>query len=267
MSGDSDESKVTVVLPVKNVAGIIRECLESLRWADEVILADGQSTDATHEIAAQFPNTRIVQHPSKDIRVIVQDTEKLAAHPWIFWFCADEVCTPELGREIKERVAIAPSDVTHFLIPSKAKLFGADFGEGHTFPRLWRKGTAKFALRRMHEMPDFEGRAEILKEFYWHVDNPNIRTILPKFLRYEYVDAQAASDAECEKVSRSFFFQLLRFNYYAVAHYWPKRKLGIPAALHGLSMGMGQLIRHLLMIEEARIRRGETIRDTHGWGI
>jgi glycosyltransferase involved in cell wall biosynthesis len=267
VSSDSKGSQVSVVLPIKNVAGILQECLESLRWADEVILADGQSTDGTHEIAARFPNAKLVQHPSKDIRVIVQDTEKLAAHPWIFWFCADEVCTPELGREIKERVAVAPPDVSHFLIPSRLKQFGIDFGEGQTFPRLWRKGTATFPLQRIHEMPSFVGRAEALVGHYWHVDNPNIRTIVPKFLRYEYIDAQHASDAECGRVKQSFFYQLARFNYYAIAHYWPKRKLGVAAGLHGLTMGMGQLIRHLMLIDELRIRKGETIRDSHGWGI
>jgi glycosyltransferase involved in cell wall biosynthesis len=261
----TENGKITVVLPVKNVAGIIEVCLESLRWADEVLLADGQSTDGTHEIAARFPNARIIQHPSKDIRVVVGDAEREASHDWIFWFCADEVCTPELAAEIKERVKTAPPDVTHFLVPSKSKQFGVDFGDGMNFPRVWRKGSAKFPLQNMHEMPDFVGRSETLSGFYWHVDNPNIRTILPKFLRYEYVDARHASDAECNRVPRSFLYQLARFNYFAVVHYWPHRKLGIAATLHGLTMGMGQLMRHLMMIEEVRIRNGETIRDTHGW--
>jgi glycosyltransferase involved in cell wall biosynthesis len=258
--------KLTVILPVKNVAGIIEDCLQSLSWADEVILADGQSTDGTHDIAARFSNARIVQHPSKDIRVVVGDTEREASYSWIFWFCADEVCTPELGAEIKRRTAEAPADVTHFMVPSKIKMFGVNFGEGMTFPRLWRKGSAKFPLKQMHEMPDFVGRSESLSGYYWHVDNPNIRTIMPKFLRYEYVDAQHASDDECRRVPQSFFRQLARFNYYAIRTYWPHRKLGVAAALHGLTIGMGQLIRHLMLIDEARIRAGETIRDTHGWG-
>jgi glycosyltransferase involved in cell wall biosynthesis len=262
-----EEAKLTVVLPVKNVAAIIDECLESLRWADEVLIADGQSTDGTHEIVSRFSNTRLIQHPSKDIRIIVQDTEALATHSWILWFCADEICTSELAAEIKQRIVTAPVDLSHFMIPSKIKMFGMDFGAGQTFPRLWRKGAATFPLKRMHEMPDFVGRSETLEGYYWHVDNPNIRTIMPKFLRYEYVDAVHASDAECDRINASFFYQLMRFNYYAITHYWPKRDLKVGATLHGLTMGMGQLIRHLMLIDERRIRKGETIRDTHGWGI
>jgi glycosyltransferase involved in cell wall biosynthesis len=265
--GDQSHAKVSVILPVKNVADIILPCLESLRWADEVLLADGQSVDGTLEIAARFSNTRVVQHPSSDIRVIVQETEPLASHPWIFWFCADEVCTPELGDEIRRRVAAAAPDVTFFMIPSKYSLFGTDFGDGQTFPRLWRKGSATFPLKRMHEMPDFVGRSESLTHVYWHINNPNIRTILPKYLRYEYVDAQKASDEECAQINPSFFYQLLRFNYYAVKAYWPIRNRGLAATLVALTSGIGQSIRHMLMIEETRIRRGEIGRNTHGWGL
>jgi (heptosyl)LPS beta-1,4-glucosyltransferase len=259
-------AKISVVLPVKNVEGIITACLESLRWADEVLLVDGQSKDRTLEIAATFPNTRAIQHPSSDIRVIVQESEPLAAHPWIFWFCADEVCTPELAAEIRDRIQRASAEVTHFMIPSRTRQFGTDWGEGETFPRLWRKGVARFPLKRMHEMPDFTGRAEALAGYYWHVNNPNIRTLLPKFLRYEYVDARSATDAACEQVNPSFFYQLGRFNYYAIRHYWSNRHRGVAATLNALSLGMGQLIRHLMLIDELRIRRGETTRDTHGWG-
>jgi glycosyltransferase involved in cell wall biosynthesis len=266
MGGPSSEAgKVSVVLPVKNVAAIIRPCLDSLRWADEVLLVDGQSTDETLKIAAEFPNARAIQHPSKDIRVIVQESQSLAAHPWIFWFCADEVCTPELGAEIKSRVAEAPPDVHYFMVPSRTKQFGVDCGAGETFPRLWRKGTAKFALRRMHEMPDFDGKAEDLLHFYWHVNNPNIRTIIPKFLRYEYIDAQKATDADCARINTSFYYQLARFNYYAFRVFWPHRKKGAAATLLAMTYGIGQSIRHLMLIDELRIRKGETIRDTHGW--
>jgi glycosyltransferase involved in cell wall biosynthesis len=259
-------SGVTVVLPVKNVSAIITACLESLRWAEEVLLVDGQSTDGTLDIAAGFPNVRVVQHPSKDIRVIVQESQGLARHPWIFWFCADEVCTPELGEEIRARTRTAPPEVTHFTVPSHSRLFGTDFGGGERFPRLWRQGSARFPLKRMHEMPDFVGRSEALTNIYWHIDNPNIRTILPKYLRYEYTDARAASDAECARINPSMFYQLARFNYFVLRTYWPHRKRGVAAMLCAMSEGMGQLIRHLLLVEEARIRRGETIRDTHGWG-
>jgi len=256
---------ISVILPVKNVAGILRRCLDAVRFADEILLVDGNSTDGTLEIAAQYPNVRILQHASNDIRLLVAETEPLARNPWIYWLAADEVVTPELAQELSQRCGDAPSDIGAFLVPCIDILFGVEWGPGASWPRVWRNGAAKFAFKRWHEMPVIAGRVETLRHPYWHISNPNIRTLVPKFLRYEYVDAQNASDDDCLKVNDSFWYQLLRYNYYAVVHYWGKRKLGFPATANALTCAFGQLLRHLLMVEELRIRRGLTTRDTQGW--
>jgi len=257
---------ITVLLPVKNVESVIEKCLSGVSWADEVLLIDGASTDRTLELARHFPNVTVVQHLSKDIRVLVSENEPFARNDWIFWLCADEIVTPELGREILERCASAPPDVGGFLVPSRDYLFGVEWPTGDPWPRIWRKGHARFEFKRMHEMPVLEGKIASLTHFYWHVNNPNIRTLIPKLLRYEYLDAQNASDEDCAAVHTSFWYQLGRFCYYAVRVYWPNRRLGFPATAYALSLAFGQLLRHLLLTEELRIRRGLTQRDTHGWG-
>ena len=257
---------ISVILPVKNVENIIHECLTGVTWADEVLLVDGASTDKTLEIAQGFPNVKVIQHPSKDIRVLVAESEPLAKHEWIFWLCADEIVPPELGREIVERCAAAPADVGGFWVPSRDILFGAKWTTGAPWPRVWRKGRAKFEFLRIHEMPKIEGKILSMQNFYWHVNNPNLRTIIPKLLRYEYIDAQAASDKTCARVNTSFWYQLTRFCYHAIKTYWPNRRLGYPAMAFAMSLAFGQLLRHLLLIEELRIRQGFTKRDTHGWG-
>jgi glycosyltransferase involved in cell wall biosynthesis len=262
---EEEKYMLSILLPVKNVAGILQRCLDSTRWADEVLLIDGNSSDSTCQIASSYSNVRIIQHPSKDIRVIVSESEPLARNPWIFWLCADEVVTPKLAAEIPSACTNAPGDVAAFLIPSVDNLFGVDWGPGGSWPRLWRKGTAKFRFERIHEMPEFSGKIEKLESPFLHINNPNIRTLLPKHLRYEYIDAQSATDEQCAKVKSSFWYQLLRFNYYAIRIFLPQRKLGYPAAGYAFGTATGQLLRHLLLIEELRIRKGLTQRDTHGW--
>lgn len=257
---------ITVILPVKNVEKIIGDCLASVAWADEVLLVDGASTDRTLEIASTFPNVRVIQHPAKDIRVLVSDTEPLAKNPWIFWLCADEVVSPELGQEIPERCSTAPQKVGGFWVPTRDILFGVAFGQGAPWPRIWRKGQAKFEFKRMHEMPVIQGEVPMLTHYYWHINNPNIRTLIPKLLYAEYGDAQNAPDEQCARINTFFWYQLGRFCYFAIRFYWPKRHLGFPATECALGLAFGQLLRHILLIEELRIRRGLTKRDTHGWG-
>ena len=256
---------ITVILPVKNVEAIIGDCLDGVRWANEVLLVDGNSTDKTLEIANAYPNVRVVQHPSKDVRVLVSEAEQHARNSWIFWLCADEVVTLELGNEILERCIAAPNEVGGFWVPTKDVLFGTEWGNGAPWPRIWRKGRARFEFKRMHEMPVIQGEIPKLIHHFWHVNNPNIRTLIPKLLRYEYVDAQNASSEACSRVNGSFWFQLARFSYYAVRIYWPKRRLGYPAVGYAFGLAFGQLLRHLLLIEELRIRKGLSKRDTHGW--
>jgi hypothetical protein len=256
---------ITVILPVKNVESIIAECLAGVTWADEVLLVDGASTDRTREIASAFPNVRILQHPAKDIRVVVSESEPFARNPWIFWLCADEIVTPELGKEILERCATAPTEVGGFWVPTRDILFGVEWPTGAPWPRIWRKGNAKFEFKRMHEMPVIQGKMPSLTHFYWHLAHPNIRTMIPKLLRYEYVDAQSATDEACARVNSSFWYQLTRFCYLAVRGYWPHRRLGFPATELAFGYAFGQLLRHLLLVEELRIRKGLMKRDTHGW--
>jgi len=257
---------ITVLLPVKNVESIIGECLSAVQWADEVLLADGASTDRTLEIAASFPNVRVIQHPSKDIRLVVSETEPLARNDWIFWLCADEIVTPELGREVQDRCATAGPEIAGFWVPSRDIQFGVKWDTGEPWARVWRKGRSRFEFKEMHEMPVIQGELGRLTHFYWHVNNPNIRTLVPKFLRYQYVDAQAASDEQCARVNPSFWYQLMRFCYFAVRIYWPQRRMGFPAVALAMCHAFGHSLRHLLLIEELRIRRGLTKRDTHGWG-
>ena len=165
-----------------------------------------------------------------------------------------------------EHCATAPPEVGGFLVPTRDVLFGTEFGQGAAWPRVWRKGCAKFEFKRMHEMPVIQGETPLLSRFYWHVNNPNIRTVIPKHLRYEYVDAQKASDETCSRINGSFWVQLGRFCYYAIRNYWPNRRLGFPAVANAFGAAIGQLLRHLLLVEELRIRKGLTQRDTHGWG-
>jgi glycosyltransferase involved in cell wall biosynthesis len=256
---------ITALLPVKNAAGIIRETLDNLRWCPEVILIDGNSTDGTLEIAAEFPNTRVVQHPERDIRICTIETEPSALHPWIFWIQADEVCTPELGAELLEASKNAPPEVEAMKVPSRDWQFGAEFGTGNTELRVWRKGKGIWPFQSIHDMPSVKGEVIVLKNFYWHKNNFVFQAFLQKAIRYNEMDAANTSDEKCAKVNRSFWYQLLRFNYFSVRAYLYRRKFGFPATCWALGVGVYHLTRHILLAQELRIRRGETKRDTHGW--
>ena len=97
-------SKVSVLILAKNEEKNIGECIESCSFADEVIVIDDGSTDKTQEIAKAL-GARVIQH-SMNGDWGGQQTFAIhqAKNPWIFFIDADERCTPELCKEIKEKV-------------------------------------------------------------------------------------------------------------------------------------------------------------------
>src|SRR5829696_754581 len=93
----SGRQTLSVVIPTLNVEAIIARCLESLRWADEVVVVDMFSTDRTQAICESFPNVRFLQRRDY-IFANVNFGMKQAAGDWVMRLDSDEVLTQELGR-------------------------------------------------------------------------------------------------------------------------------------------------------------------------
>lgn len=99
---------VSVVILAKNEERFIRRCIDSASWADEIIVLDSGSEDATREIAAASGATVHEQEwlgwPLQRNRAI-----DLASHDWVLYLESDEIVTPELATSIR-RVTSSPID-------------------------------------------------------------------------------------------------------------------------------------------------------------
>lgn len=98
--------KITAALIVKNQERHIRECLESIKWADEIIILDGFSTDGTVEICRDYTD-KIFQKEFESFNVERVFLISKASNKWIFFVDSDMVILPELADEIK-KVMINP---------------------------------------------------------------------------------------------------------------------------------------------------------------
>src|SRR5947207_15934246 len=103
---------VTAYTLTFNEARQIRAVLESLKWADEVILVDSFSTDGTVEIAREF-NARILNEKFCGFGKLRNLALDAAKHDWIFSLDADERCTPELAAEIRRELGATEFDAYH----------------------------------------------------------------------------------------------------------------------------------------------------------
>lgn len=103
---------ISILIPAKNERANIRACLESCRFAAEVVVVDSQSTDGTREIALEL-GARVVDF-TWDGRFPKKKNWALAnvpwRHDWVFILDADERITPELAEELNRVVAAPDAD-------------------------------------------------------------------------------------------------------------------------------------------------------------
>src|SRR5471032_1901494 len=96
---------ISILIPAKNERANLRACLESARFAAEVVVVDSGSTDGTREIAAEFGAT--VVDFQWDGRLPKKKNWALAnfpwRHEWVFILDADERITPALAARSEER--------------------------------------------------------------------------------------------------------------------------------------------------------------------
>ncbi|MCC6579124.1 MAG: glycosyltransferase family 2 protein [Phycisphaeraceae bacterium] len=90
---------LTVIICCANVADTLEAACTSVAWADELIVVDSGSTDATSQIAQRYAHRYVVE-PWRGHSGQKRFAAELAKHDWIFFLDGDEECSPELGREL-----------------------------------------------------------------------------------------------------------------------------------------------------------------------
>ncbi len=151
--------RLSVCIITRNEEDRLRACLESVRWADEMVVVDSGSEDRTREIAAEFTD-RVIQ---RDWPGHVQQKSfavESATGDWILALDADERCMPELADEIRALVAAGERTPVAFRIPRRLFYMGLWLRHGGWSPeykvRLFRKGQAAWGGRNPHDhvIPD-----------------------------------------------------------------------------------------------------------------
>ncbi len=99
--------KLTAVITTYNEQDMLQDCLESVRWADELFVVDSFSTDRTLEIARTY-NARIIQHQYEYPAAQKNWAIPQASHEWILLLDADERVTEDLRQEIQALLQSPP---------------------------------------------------------------------------------------------------------------------------------------------------------------
>ncbi|MBI5266596.1 MAG: glycosyltransferase family 2 protein [candidate division Zixibacteria bacterium] len=187
-------TRLSVVIITHNEETNLARCLESVRFADEIIMADSHSTDRTVEIASQFgARTFTIEWsgfgPAKQFAV------DQATGEWILSIDADEALSAELAEEIKGIIAGAPS-CDGFDMPRLTNFLGRWIRHCGWYPdrvaRLFRKGRGRFTDATVHESLVVDGPVGHCRRDLLHYSYPTLEIYFEKFNRYTTMGAEQA---------------------------------------------------------------------------
>ncbi len=179
-------SKLSAIVITYNEENNIKDCLETLKWADEIIVVDSNSTDKTVEIAKQYTKN-VLNTDNNSYSYKRNIAIEAAKSDWILWIDADERVTDSLREEIKNIINKPEFDAykisrKSFFINKFIKHCGwtPDFGL-----RLFRKSTGiRFNDLRVHENVVFEGKTGKLKSPILHYTDLTFEHYINKMNTY-----------------------------------------------------------------------------------
>ena len=184
--------KVTAYTLTLDEARQIRAVLESVKWADEIIVVDSFSRDGTVEIAREF-NARVLSEKFNGFGKLRNLALDAAKHDWIFSLDADERCTPQLADEIRRELAAPQSDAYH--VPRKSHFLGrwmrhSGWYPDYRQPQLFDRTKLRYNDELVHESYTLNGRLGYLHEHVLQYPWDTIEIATGKLQRYSTLMAQ-----------------------------------------------------------------------------
>jgi glycosyltransferase involved in cell wall biosynthesis len=217
----ANRQTLSVAIPTKNAADLLRDCLASVTFADEIIVVDMHSTDDTEEVCGRYSQCHLIQHDGY-IFENVNIAFDAATSDWVMRLDTDERITPELAAEIQAILHDPPEGVTGFEFWECAYVLGRrlEHGRGskHFRKCMFRRGAARYPVQHEHEDLQTSGTWLRCEHPYVHLNYATVAQYLEKINYYTDRDlerlplperAPAISEGMRETL-RAFYLYYLR---------------------------------------------------------
>lgn len=201
---------ISVIVIAKNEEERIKACLESVKWADEIILADNGSSDKTKQIARQY-TSKIFEFDGLDFDSLRNKAFEKVAGDWVLYLDADERVLSALRNELESLITFG--DYSAFAISRRNIIFGREVKYGpykkDWVIRLFKKGDFEGWKGKVHESPTFKGKLGYAKNQLLHLTHRDLDQIVLKSLEWSKIDANLRLDANHPKMSSWRFLRIL----------------------------------------------------------
>jgi glycosyltransferase involved in cell wall biosynthesis len=257
-----------VAIIAHNSEARLAQCLQAVSFADDIVVIDGGSTDATVSIAEAHRARVIVERrwpgfgPQKNRAVAALSTD------WILSIDTDEVVAPELAASIRAAIDAQQADV--YAVDRLSSFCGHWMRHSgwspDWVPRLFKRGAAHFTDDLVHERLVFEGTAARLAGKLFHHSYDDLEDVLRKLDAYSTAGARQRFAAG----RRGSVGQAIARGFWAFVRSYVLRagfldgRMGFILAIANAEGTYYRYLKLMLMQESMRDPQSVTAGDKHG---
>jgi glycosyltransferase involved in cell wall biosynthesis len=184
-------ARLSVIIICRDEAHQIARCLESVRFADEIVVLDSGSTDDTVAIAGRF-TPHVIHQPWLGFGPQKNAAIDRATGEWILAVDCDEWVSPELASSIRAAVDGTPSHAG-FRLPRRSTLLGRPVRFGDWMRdrplRLFRRDAGRFSDHAVHERLVLQGSEGVLAGTLHHHPFHSLHAMVETMNRYSDLSA------------------------------------------------------------------------------
>jgi len=182
-------SKISAYIIAFNELEKISAAINSVKWADEIIVADSGSTDGMIEKAEDL-GAKVIQIPFEGFGRLRNSAIEKCSGDWIFSLDADERCTEAVRDEILS-IAASPDSLDIYKVPRRNFFMGRWIKHSGWYPnfrqpQLFKNGSMSYTLEPVHEgfISHSPNPIGVLKNAIWQVPFTNLEQVIHKANRY-----------------------------------------------------------------------------------
>lgn len=241
--------RLSVIVVARDEEQMIRNCLDSVKWADEIVVViDDRTKDQTAQIARKYTK-KVFFHKFETFSKIKQYALEEATRDWILVLDADEQVTSLLKEEILEKIHSSSFDgfEVYYSLVFLGKLLRQK-EKTERAVRLFRRGKGHYTGAAIHERILVKGKVGTLGNPILHHSHQSIYKTIVKFNEYTSLGARQLFETG---IRTSLFKIFLSPVYVFIFDYIVKRKVhdGSYGLVRSILYAIYSLLEHLKLWE------------------
>lgn len=192
--------KLSAVIIAKNAENLIVDCIESIHFADEIIVLDDNSQDRTADVA-KSQGAKVIQSHEKSFAEKRNVGMQHAKGEWIFYVDTDERVSKELQKSILAAINTTDAKAAYRVQRQNFYLGNNPWPKIEKLERLFKKSQLKGWYGELHESPKIDGTVGVLDGYLLHYTHRDLSSMLAKTIEWSDLEAKLRMDAHHPKMT------------------------------------------------------------------